>query len=393
MGSPIRYTWCMEPHTGWRRFLAPLNIAAYITWFAVVISVWARRPATPAWFGLPARAAPMALLVLFLVGFLITTSRAVANDHATAHRGLVVMAIATLGLLMTHSLNTTPVLIVVFASVAMATVTAREAVLWLAALNAAFVAALLVGSSLTTASITFTIYAGFQAFAAFASLAMRRANEAATALREVNANLLATRSLLSESARDSERLRLSRELHDISGHKLTALKLNLALLAHDPAIAARQEFATAQSLASELLSDLRTVVSQLRRHDGIDLKGAFERLAEVLPTPRVHIAVADGARLDDADRAESLLRIAQESVTNAARHAGARNVWVKLARSGDHLDLTIDDDGRGAESLGGGHGIASMHERVAALGGTLDLGASARGGLRVLARVPRLRVA
>jgi signal transduction histidine kinase len=70
------------------------------------------------------------------------------------------------------------------------------------------------------------IYAGFQLFAAVAAHAMRRAQAAAGELREVNAKLLATQSLLAESARESERLRLSRELHDVSGHKLTALKIN-----------------------------------------------------------------------------------------------------------------------------------------------------------------------
>lgn len=95
--------------------------------------------------------------------------------------------------------------------------------------------------------------------------------------------------MLAESARDGERLRLSRELHDVSGHKLTAMKLNLALLAQNPALACRSEFATTRGLADELLSDLRGVVSQLRRYDGIDIKEALTRLAEIFPVPRVHL--------------------------------------------------------------------------------------------------------
>ncbi|HBS62699.1 MAG TPA: two-component sensor histidine kinase, partial [Stenotrophomonas sp.] len=82
-----------------------------------------------------------------------------------------------------------------------------------------------------------TIYAGFQAFAALTAHYARSAGQARDALARVNADLLATRALLADGARDAERLRLARELHDVAGHKLTAMRLNLRALATEPLLA------------------------------------------------------------------------------------------------------------------------------------------------------------
>src|SRR6185295_615600 len=76
-------------------------------------------------------------------------------------------------------------------------------------------------------------YIGFQIFAALTAWYAKSAERTTKELQETNAHLLATRSLLEESARDGERLRLARELHDVAGHKLTALKLNLSVLKRD----------------------------------------------------------------------------------------------------------------------------------------------------------------
>jgi signal transduction histidine kinase len=241
--------------------------------------------------------------------------------------------------------------------------------------------------------LTTGTYIGFQIFAAVAAHAVRRASETADELRQVNAHLLATRSLLAESARDGERLRLSRELHDVSGHKLTALKLNLAVMANDTALSNHKELATARSLVDELLREIRGVVAQLRTHDGIDLREAMTRLAEPLPFSHVHVQVDDDARVDDAECAATLVRLAQEGLTNAAKHASPQNVWLKLTRDRDSVQLVVEDDGHLSNPVRPGHGLIGMRERVAALGGELEIGTGTLGGLRLCARLPRGRAA
>jgi signal transduction histidine kinase len=195
--------------------------------------------------------------------------------------------------------------------------------------------------------------------------------------------------LLSESARDGERLRLSRELHDVSGHKLTALKLNLAVLAKDANVVERRELVTARVLVDELLHDIRGVVAQLRHHDGIDLREAITKLAEPLPFAHVHVHVDENARVDDTERAATLIRLAQEALTNAAKHASSQNVWLKLTREKDSLQLVVEDDGKLVHPVSPGHGLMGMRERVAALGGELEIGVAKAGGMRICARLPQ----
>ena len=98
-------------------------------------------------------------------------------------------------------------------------------------------------------------FVGFQMFATLTAWYARQATATSEALRESHAHLLATRSLLEESARDHERLRLARELHDVAGHKLTALKLNLTALQRDGSNPATVDVSA--QLATELLADIR----------------------------------------------------------------------------------------------------------------------------------------
>src|SRR5690606_12300134 len=115
--------------------------------------------------------------------------------------------------------------------------------------------------------VSTVMHASFQAFAGLTAWFAIGAERARDALATANADLLATRALLAETARDGERLRLSRELHDVAGHKLTALKLNLAALARDPRLAADPQAALCARLADELLADIRGVVAQMRQGD------------------------------------------------------------------------------------------------------------------------------
>jgi len=203
----------------------------------------------------------------------------------------------------------------------------------------------------------------------------------------VNAHLLATRSLLDESARDSERLKLARELHDVAGHKLTALKLNLTALQREGGGHASVD--SAAQLATELLADIRGVVAQIRQHDGLDIRDALTQLVAHLPAPpRIHLAIQDDARASSVAQAEALLRVVQEALTNSMRHSGARNVWVELAREGTQLRLRVHDDGRVALPLTEGFGLAGMRERLSQLSGRLDISRAAQGGLALDIELP-----
>ena len=229
---------------------------------------------------------------------------------------------------------------------------------------------------------------GFQAFAALTMHYADTAERGRERLARTHAELLATQALLAEGARSGERLKLSRELHDVAGHKLTALKLHLARLRRDPALAQREEVGIAGVLADELLDDIRGVVGELRNAEGIDLRTALHALAAPFPPGQVRVDVPDDLRLDDLAQAEALVRCAQEAITNALRHGRARRIEVRVARTTNGVELRVANDGAAPATLHPGNGLTGMRERLESLGGTLALDPAGPGGFVVHATLP-----
>jgi signal transduction histidine kinase len=230
---------------------------------------------------------------------------------------------------------------------------------------------------------------GIAAMQLFAAFVMRRATRAETdaeQLRRLNAELLATRELLRESARNEERLRFARDLHDVAGHSLTALKLNLAALARGNS-GDDERIAVCATLADDLMKQLRAVVHETRG-GSIDLRSAIELLAEPLPRPTLHLDIAPEVNLDTVAQADVVLRTVQEGLTNAARHSNAANIWVVLRLDGDRLRIQIRDDGRAGKQFALGTGLLGMRERVLAAGGDLRIENSSGGGVQLEALLP-----
>src|SRR5258708_2499455 len=123
-----------------------------------------------------------------------------------------------------------------------------------------------------------------------------------------------------------ERLRISQELHDALGHRLTALTLNLeAALRRIDEGPARQNIEVAQSLARGLLGDVREIVAMNQSRAG-DLAQALERLIDGVPRPAVHLQIAAGLCVEEPERRHILVRAAHEIITNAPRHPPPHNL-------------------------------------------------------------------
>jgi signal transduction histidine kinase len=181
--------------------------------------------------------------------------------------------------------------------------------------------------------------------------------EERTALEHRSAQLEQLSALLLR-AQEEERRRIARELHDQVGQTLTALKIELDL-------EGRRE-------ASGLVPALRALVDDFSRRTQIPV--AME---------------ADDPQGWAPETALTLYRVAQEALTNVARHSGAKQAWVRLVREGAACRLVVEDDGRGlGEGLKPHLGLMGMRERVTAAGGTLRLERASKGGLRVEADLP-----
>jgi signal transduction histidine kinase len=243
--------------------------------------------------------------------------------------------------------------------------------------------------SLGDAFLQSSLYLGFIVLAFVASLVTKRQAEAREEQRRLNSELRATRTLLAESSRLAERMRISRELHDLIGHHLTALSLNLEVASHLVDGRAAEHVGKAQSVAKRLLGDVREVVSQLREGDSIDLTEALEALVEGVPGLAIHLQLPPRFSVEDPRRAQVLLRCAQEIITNTMRHAGARNLWLRFERSADRrMSMHAHDDGHGATDFRPGNGLVGMHERLAEFGGRLEVTTAGGRGFTIDATLP-----
>jgi signal transduction histidine kinase len=234
-------------------------------------------------------------------------------------------------------------------------------------------------------------YGGFQVFAAVTSFLALSERAARESLARANAELLATRSLLAENSRVSERLRIARDLHDTLGHHLTALSLRLDVASRLTSGTAAAHVQEAHAVAKLLLGDVRSVVSEMR-DSRLDLGAALRALASGGPLD-IHLEVPDPLDVDDAAQAHALLRCVQEIITNATRHAQARNLWIRLERRPDGVALDARDDGRGAAQVKWGNGLAGMRERFEEHAGRIEFSSAEGRGFEVHGFMPRAEAA
>lgn len=223
---------------------------------------------------------------------------------------------------------------------------------------------------------------GFQAAAAVAVLLARRERDARAELARTNAELRAARALLAESSRADERERIARELHDVLGHGLTALGLQLEVARNVPPEAAATHVARARALADEALAGVRGAVSAMRAASGPDVGRALRALADDTPGLAVHLELPSPFVVDCAERAHCLVRCVQEIITNALRHARAENLWITIGRSDALITVEARDDGRGAADLRAGNGLAGMRARIERMGGRLAIAPAPSFSLR-----------
>ena len=202
-------------------------------------------------------------------------------------------------------------------------------------------------------------------------------------------------------AQEDERFRLARELHDEAAQALTSLLVHLRLLerAHEPA-EAQKRVQELRELTAHALEDVRRVALDLRPTilDDLGLGSALEWRIDELNKHSDMRAKVTITGLDErlsSDVALALYRVAQESLSNAGRHAKAKNVEVTLTRLPTQIMLEICDDGVGFNPnappvVGSRHGLGllGMRERMRMVGGELTIVSSPGRGTQVQARVP-----
>jgi signal transduction histidine kinase len=242
--------------------------------------------------------------------------------------------------------------------------------------------------SFSEAAFAGGLFLGISLFAFMSGVVALRQHIARDALRKVNSELRATQALLADNTRIAERVRIARELHDLVGHHLTALTLNLEVATHLVDGRALEHVQQAHSLAKLLLADVREVVNDMRIDDQVDLAAALRTLVSGVPEPVIHLDLPSELSMTDPRRAQVLLRCAQEMITNSVRHAQAQNLWISLVQDVDGEALTARDDGRGVDKIETGNGLNGMAERLRLLDGELKIESNPGAGFSLRAWIP-----
>ncbi|MFF7051648.1 HAMP domain-containing sensor histidine kinase [Streptomyces griseorubiginosus] len=195
------------------------------------------------------------------------------------------------------------------------------------------------------------------------------------------------------SAQEAERRRIAQELHDEVGQSMTAILLSLERAADEADEPLRGELRQMQEITRGSLDEVRRLVRRLRPGVLEDL-GLVSALTSLTGEFATHVALRVVRRFDtglpalDQQTELVLYRVAQEALTNAARHAEADKVEVSLRHSGERVVLTVADDGRGTQSAPEGAGMRGMRERALLVGATLDVTSQPRAGTAVRLTVP-----
>jgi signal transduction histidine kinase len=212
-----------------------------------------------------------------------------------------------------------------------------------------------------------------------------------TMTRQLGSALAAERQRATGDARAAERARIAREIHDAISQHLFALRMIAAGMRRaDPG---NQPAQAIERISEEALRDMQALLTELRPA-GLDGAGLAPALAELCAAYHDRLGVTVDASLDDvtvpAPVEHALLRITQEAFANAVRHGNARRLTVSMTRQDGHVELAVRDTGSGFDPAAphAGSGLAHIRDRVAELGGTVDIDSAPGRGAALTVRVP-----
>ena len=212
-----------------------------------------------------------------------------------------------------------------------------------------------------------------------------------TMTQQLASALSAERERASGGARAAERARIAREIHDAISQHLFGLRMIAAGMRRaDPD---HPQVQAIERITDEALRDMQALLLELRPA-GLDGGGLAPALQQMCVAYRDRLGVTIDADIDDITVPEpvehALLRIAQEACTNAVRHGNARRLALHVTRRDGHIELAVCDTGTGFDPSAPhtGSGLAHIRDRVAELGGTVDIDSAPGAGTALTVRVP-----
>lgn len=227
--------------------------------------------------------------------------------------------------------------------------------------------------------LTTSLYWTFNLFALVMINSNIKEKNAREAANELNRDLMATQALLSEATKQAERVRIARNIHDLLGHHLTALTINLQVASRISEGQAQHKIEECHRLAKLLLSDVREAVSDIREKSNLQLEAALNALIDNVPEIKVKLDYDKDVQIDDVNVANTILCCVQECLTNSLKHSNASQFNIQIVERDRTIQVAMQDNGKPVKEIKIGNGITGMRERVAELGGKLNFTPMATG--------------
>ena len=215
------------------------------------------------------------------------------------------------------------------------------------------------------------LYGAFHFFSILMAHQTREAMRAKEQLEQMNRELVTSQELVKQASRQQERTRIARDLHDLIGHHLTALIINLEVAKHQSTGAALQQVNQSHALAKLLLSDVRDAITEIRANESIDIKALIDLWCSYIPTISIHTEIDERITWQDFTITETLSFCILEALTNSMRHANSTEVTIVIRQHQQRLLITIDDNGQTTGEIKFGNGLNGMLERIESVSGTL----------------------
>jgi len=345
-----------------------LHFSGFLTWLVICFLSLNNLIIGPEYF------LKLAAFLVFYISFAVIVSSRTASFPKRDKLILLGQVILVLILVKFDKYDITPILLVLIATQLPSRFSRRQAMYILIYITAAHFLLIYDGHILNT-FFHVIIYFMLQIFGFSAIESALREVKAKEELSAINQELLATRFMLKESSQRKERLRISRDLHDVIGHQLTALALNLEVSRHKVPDEFKPLLEDNLSHAKSLLSNVREVVKEMRTEEQFDLVEKLAALIEQLPGCQLNVESAP--IVNALSLKQQLMFCLQEGVSNAIRHGKATQFTLSAERKDKQVCIYLTDNGVVAsgnkldKKLGSG--LIGMQERLIDFQGKVEL--------------------
>ena len=258
--------------------------------------------------------------------------------------------------------------------------------------NASFLALVALLKPGTQPFITSVSFVAFQLFAISSSMLRFKLSEQKRALEKAHFELTATQNLLAQKSASEERMRISRDLHDNLGQRITALSLNVEYAIHQPPKNFTEFAKNIKQGLSDTLFDLRETVGEFREIQQLDLIDTIKKLVSQIP--QITLNVDHQVKIESNRLKEQLVYCVQEGISNALRHGKADTLALITFYEKEKIILQLKDNGRKntrikLEGGTGGNGLKGMQERLNRFEGTVALLDNHHAGKTLQLTIPK----